>query len=670
MTSSRAVLRLARRDLRGGLAGLGTFVGCVALGTMAIVAVGSVAASLRAGVAAQGREIVGADAAFSFAGRPPPPGFRAFLATRGATAGIALTTAMARAADGAAAPVAVKAVGPSWPTVGAATFEPAMSAGQALAPRDGAFGAAAEDTLFARLGLKVGDEIKLGAATLRMNAALRAEPDSLAAGIGFAPRLLISRGALAASGLLGPGALYTSVERALLPAGADDRAVARLVADAKRAFPDAGFVARTRLDAAPEFASDLARFAQFLELVGLSSLLVGGVGVANAATAFVARKRDTLATLKALGASGAAAFAIVGAQAAAIAALGIAIGLAAGAALPFALAAFGGTLIPFPLRAAVYPAELARGAAFGALSAAAFALPPLGRAHDAPVQALFRGEAGGARGRPRRAYLAAALACALALAGFAVVTAPDRRLAAYFLAAALGAFLALRALGFGMTRLARRLPRPRGFAARLALSNLHRPGAPTTTVVVSLGLGLALLVALAGIDETLHGAIAGAAPAGAPSFFFVDVKPAEADAFDAFLARAAPGAARRRAPLLRGRIVEIAGAPADPAKVDPDVRWMLRGDRGLTTSEGVPDGSRVTAGAWWPKGYSGPPLVSLDGTAARGLGVKVGDEIGVDVLGRRIRAKVANLRKVDWKRVGVNFILVFPPSAFAGAPHT
>jgi putative ABC transport system permease protein len=187
-------------------------------------------------------------------------------------------------------------------------------------------------------------------------------------------------------------------------------------------------------------------------------------------------------------------------------------------------------------------------------------------------------------------------------------------------------------------------------------------------VVLSLGLGLGLLVTVLEIDGNLRRQFTAALPARAPSFYFVDIQSADVDRFDAFIHRQAPAATLERVPMLRGRIVAARGVMAEDLKPRPDVAWVLQSDRGFTYTDQVPAGSRVVAGEWWPPDYRGPPLVSFDKRIAEGLGLKLGDNITVNVLGRDITARISNLRNLDWQSLGINFIMVFSPATFRGAP--
>ena len=664
-------LRLALRELSGGLAGFYVFIACIALGVAAIAGVGSFSRGLADGLAREGRLILGGDIAFSLIHREASEAERAFLDSKGRVSVGATLRAMARTSDGRTALVEIKAVDDAYPLTGAVALDPGGSLTDALALRDGAFGAAVDPALFARLDLKSGDRITVGEATIELRSVLKTEPDKLAGGIAFGPRLMIGEAALRATGLIQPGSLIRWHYRLRLPeADAADRLARAVVAEAEARLPEAGWEVRTRSNASPQLGRNIERFTQFLTLVGLTALLVGGVGVANAVKHYLDRKRDVIATLKSLGATGGRIFAIYFTEVMLLALIGTTIGLAVGAALPFAIAAALSAVLPIPIEPALHPGELSLAVAYGALTAAAFALWPIGRAHDVPASALFRDEVAPGRRIPRKRYVVlTALAVAL-LAGLAVLLAYDRRIALIFVAAAASVFVALRLVALAIMTLARRAPRPRSALLRLVLANIHRPGALTPTVVLSLGLGLALLVTLTQIDGNLRRQFVAALPEKAPSFFFVDIQDADAARFDAFVKARAPDATYERVPMLRGRIAGARGLRAEDLKAPPNAAWVLQSDRGISYTDEVPAGSRVIAGTWWGPGYQGPPLVSIENRIAEGLGLGIGDEIVVNVLGRNIKAQIGNLRVVDWQSLGINFVLVFSPNAFRGAPHT
>ncbi len=678
----RTALRFAWRELRGGLRGFGVFIACIALGVMAIAGVGSVAASLNDGLASAGRGILGGDLDFSLIQREASAPERDFLDEHGTVSAVATLRAMARIPPPSPPPQAgeagvgaslieAKAVDGNYPLVGAVVTEPAMPLADLFAEKDNAYGAAVDPALLARLDLKTGDRITIGNITVELRAALKSEPDKIGGAIGLGPRVLMSEAALRATGLLQPGSLVRWQYRLRLPeTDASDRAVTALQTQAQQDFPDAGWDIRTRSKASPQLERSVDRFTQFLTLVGLTTLLVGGVGVANAVASHLARKRDVIGTMKALGATSGDVFAIYCSETLLVALFATLIGAALGAILPFAIAWGLGSIIPLPVAPALHPAVLALSIAYGLLTALAFALWPLGRAHDISVTMLFRDQIAAERNWPRRRYVVATAAIAALLAALAVVTSYDPRVAVYFVIAAALVFLLLRLIAQATMALARRAPRVRSTILRLAIGNIHRPGALTPSVVLSLGLGLALLVTVIEIDGNLHREFAAALPERAPTFFFLDVPAADAARFDTFVRDEAPGSKMEQVPMLRGRIVSAKGIKADDLKAAEGSRWVLRGDRGITYARDVPAGSRIVEGQWWGADYSGEPLVSLESRTAHDLDLKIGDMITVNVLGRNVTARIANLRAVEWENLGINFVLVFSPGLFEGAPHT
>jgi putative ABC transport system permease protein len=664
-------LRFALREMRGGLRGFYVFVACIALGCMAIAGVSSMAASLTSGLARQGQVILGGDLAFTLIQRETAPSERAFLDSHGKVSSVATMRAMARSADGKATLVEMKAVDGTYPLFGAAVLDPPGALGDTLARRDGTFGAAADPVLLTRLAIKPGARLTIGKANFEIRAALTSEPDKLAGGIGFGPRLLVSQDALRATGLLQPGSLVRWHYRLRLPANDTSDAAAKAVSALARAqFPEAGWDIRSRSNTSPQLERSVERFTQFLTIVGLTALLVGGVGVGNAVKSHLDRRRETIATMKALGASGRRVFAIYLTQVLLLALIGGGIGTVLGAILPFAISWAFGAIIPLPIEPALYPAELILALVYGLMTALAFALWPLGRAHDVPVGELFRDAVTPQPRWPRKSYIALTAVAVLVLVVLAIALAYDRRVAVIYVAVAAGVFIALRLIACLLMVAARHAPRARSTELRMAIANIHRPGALTPTVVLSLGLGIALLVTVIEIDGNLRRQFSNELPAKAPSFYFLDIPADQATRFDAFVRAQAQGAKLEEVPMLRGRIISANGIAAENLKPKEGAAWVLQSDRGITYAGAIPPGSRLVEGKWWSPDYAGPPLLSFEKRIADGLGLKLGDPVTVNVLGRNITSRIANMRIVDWESLGINFVMVFSPHAFDGAPAT
>lgn len=676
-------LRIARRELRGGIAGLRIVLACLALGVAAIAAIGTLREGIERGLTQDGARILGGDIDVLGGAQPLPAELRDWLRARGAALSDMTTLrSMLVAENGERMLVELKAVDAAWPLVGTATLAQAVAPAAApasgtnavaavLAERDGRFGMAVEEAVLSRLRTELGTTVRLGNAVLDLRATVTDEPDRVASPSLFGPRSLISLPALAVTGLLQPGSIVDYHLRAAMPPGTD---IGLLVRDLLAAFPNTGWRIRQASDAAPQITRFIDRTSLFMTLVGLTSLLVGGIGVANGVRAWLQARARGIATLRCLGASARLVFAIALVQVMVLASLGILIGLAAGAVLPILATQLLAGVLPVPPVMGLFPVPLGLAALYGLLTAATFALWPLARAMRIPGGALFRDPLVPGRVRPDGWIIAANAVLAAALVGLTVATSQNKAFALWFCAAAGGTLLLFRLGGWLLMAAAKGMPHGRRAGgnpvwARLGLSNLHRPGAATPLMLMSVGLGLSTLAAVVLIQGNVRAQVMEQMPDRAPSFFFVDIQNDQLARFNSTLA-AIPGVGEvREVPSLRARIVAVGGVRADQVQATPDTAWALRGDRGLTYAAEIPEGTRLVAGSWWPTDYNGPPLVSFDAKLAVGWGVKLGDVIQVNVLGRNIDLKVANLRDIAWRSLGINFTMVASPGMLERAPH-
>ncbi|MEO1746060.1 MAG: FtsX-like permease family protein, partial [Pseudomonadota bacterium] len=483
----------------------------------------------------------------------------------------------------------------------------------------------------------------------------------------------MSGAALDASGLIQPGSLVERIYKVRMAEGTTDAQLKSAVEAINDEHPQAGWSVRNRSNAAPALAANIERFAQFLTLVGLTALVTGGVGVANAVRAFLDSKRNVIATFKCLGAPSDFVSLVYFLQIVVIAAVGIALGLVLATAAPFIAKWALAGLLPLPQGGTgIYPGALVTAVVFAGLTVIIFSMLPLGRARDIPASSLFRDHLGASNAEfPRWPYMLVTGTAAIVLAGLAITLSFDQRVATLFLTGVAIAFLVLRLVSRLLMDGARRFKNVRGTALRLAVGNIHRPGALTPSVVLALGLGLTLLVALALIDSNLRSQIAGNITQRAPNFFFVDIQSNVVEDFATLVEAEAPEEGKLvRVPMLRGRIVELNGQDVSQMQLPPEGAWVLRGDRGITYAQNLPENSTLSAGEWWPDGYNGEPLVSFSAEEAGEIGVKIGDTVTVNVLGRNITARIASLRQVEWESLAINFVMVFSPNTFAGAPHS
>ncbi|MBN2751456.1 MAG: FtsX-like permease family protein [Rhodospirillaceae bacterium] len=671
MTGITSLLRLARWELVGGFAsgfaGFRVLLAGLTLGVAAVAASGTVVSSVEAGLAHDARALLGGDVEVSRLYRPAKVGERALLATFGTLSEIAEVRVMARRSDGSGRTLLseFKAVDAAYPLIGTVPLDPPMPLAQAFAEKNGLQGVAVASALLARLGLNVGDSLRIGTADFQIRARILAEPDATARVFALGPRILGSVSGLEATGLIQPGSLITHATRIAAPAGELSSATV------KAALSDQTWRVRGLDAAAPGTRRFLETIARFLSWAGLSALLVGGVGVASAVSAVLEARRPVLAILKSHGATNRQIVLLHALIIGAVSSLGIIAGLGIGAIAPWPVAALmDASILPAAPIPALYPIPLLRAAAFGAVIAALFTWWPLLRARDIPAATLFQ-DVMRERTSPISitawCFLGLLLASVLALAAFS----GDRPTLGLGFALGAAAVLGmLRLMAKGVSIAAHHCVPPHiGILGRLALANLARRRGPLAPMMVALGLGATVLVALTQVQGNVSAQVGRDRGADHPSYFFIDIQPDQAAHFTA-LVKTVPGASvEDSAPMVRGRVVKLNGIAVDPTAVDPAVRWVLTGDRGFTSSAKPPRGADIVAGQWWAD-RSAAPLVSVEKGVANGLDLKLGDTVTVNILGRDITATVANLRAVRWTSLAMNFAFVFSPGVIDAAPHT
>lgn len=658
-----AAWRIARRDLSARFRGLRLLLVCLFLGTGALAAIGTLTGTIEQQLEERGREFLGGDLQVSLWQRTLNPEERAALDALGTVSQGSRMQAMATT-GAAAAPVELKAVDDNWPLYGTATLVGGKAIG---APAEGqawvAQGAAD------RLGVAPGDAFSVGTTRLTVGGILDVEPDRLGEGFQLGPTVIVRSDVPASAGLTAPGAMY----RARTNVKFDVERDAQEAEDALKAqFPNAGFEIRTRDRGAPGADRFVGRMGEFLTLVGLAALVIAGIGIGGGVSSYLDARRQGIATLKVLGATSGDIAKIYALEIGAAALVGSLAGIAVGVAVTPLLASALEGLLPVGSGIAFAPGALATSLAYGLLVALVFAAPPLVRARHFPAMALMR-ERVSPLARDKAALIPVLLGLA-AIVALALGTARQPLLTAGFLAGAAGALALLALLGWAIRKGAAALPRPRDPLWRAALANLHRPGAATGTLVTALGFGLAAFVLLAAVQTSIDGTVAKRVPAEAPDYFVLDLPKDREAEFRRLVGEEAAGSQVRTVPALRGAI--LAYGPKDAmTRVSelgenlPEGAWALRGERGLTYSDTVPEGNTVTDGEWWSEGYTGEPLVSIDEELAEAIGLGVGDYLTIGVLGVERTARIAALRRIDWQTMGFNYVLVFSANTLSDAPH-
>lgn len=660
--------RIAGRELRGGLAGFRVFMLCLALGVAAITAVGWTSGAVVGGLAADARKLLGGDMEMRLVHRTATADELAYLEANSARLSETVRLrAMASNRDNTARTlIELKAVDDVYPMIGQMQLDPPLEREVMLTVRDGLPSAVVDANLLDKLGIAQGGTIRIGQAQFRIAAVIMSEPDRVTNIINYGPRVMIAKDDLEATGLVQPGSLIRYYYRVLFTPGTDPTVWRD---DLAAALPDAGWRVRAANEAAPGVRRFIERLTLFMSFVGYTVLLVGGVGITRAINAYLESKSRTIATLKCLGAPAGLIVQVYLLQVFVLSIVAIGLGLVVGIVLP-ALSLYGiADQLPVRPVFAWHEDALGIAAAFGLMTSVTAALWPLGRAREVPARDLFRAQAAPLSVSPRRIYLLwIGLGLAL-LTGLVFLSASDKWFALWFVLGALVTVSLLRLAGSILIRLSRRL-HPKNAIARLVIANIHRPGAATSGVILSLGLGLAVLVAVVQIEGNITRQIDERLPKEAPAYFFIDIQPGQVADFDRIVTGIDGTSDLRREPVVRGRIVEINGTDVSKVEIKPESQWAVRGDRALTSTGAMKPDTQIVAGEWWPADYAGPALISLDDGLAKGFGVGIGDTLTLNILGRRITAEIASLREIDWQTLRFDFAVVLSPGVLEGAPHT
>jgi len=659
--------RLARREIKGSVRRFRVFLAALLLGVAAIGTVGSVAESMRDGIAGNAQILLGGDIELRSRHTAPDDIILDTAARYGAVAKTIQMRAMLIAPSDRKL-VELKAVDDQWPLVGVAEVD--IGETEIVGNLDTALaddGIIVDPQLLRSLGLEIGDRVRLGEAEVRVGGALVYEPDRSVSFISFGPRVLISTTTLAKTELLQPGS-FTSFRTRILLNDQAERGDA--IAALKAVTDDTHVRVRDLDDAAPGFDVFIDRAEVFLVLVGLTALLIGGLGVAGAVRAWLASRMPVIATLKCLGAPAKLIFRTYLIQVMLIATLGVTAGVIVAAIAPIFAVEFLSSYVTVPIEVSVYPLPLLVAAGFGLTTSFLFALWPLAKAEEVRAATLFRTLVEIPGGRPKTRYIVISLITLGLLSMLALIATRDAVLTASFIGGSIAAMLLLAGLGEGLMRLLRHVPAPHYVPARLALSAIIRPGSPVRQVVIAFGLGLSVLVAVALSQANLSRQIDTRVDQDAPAWFFIDIQPKQIGEFNQIVADTSGVSKVTQTPMLRGRVIALGGKKASEYERDNPASWVLRGDRALSWAAAKPEGADIVRGEWWPDDYQGPALVSMSEEEAGELGVDIGDEVSFNVLGRPITATISNIRAVDWQTFTINFVFVLSPNVLEKAPHS
>ncbi len=657
--------RYALREFRVGLQGFGIFLACLSLGVATMMSVGSLTTMIETAIAENGRNLLGGDVEVHTRGADLPGEVTGFLQQSGVVTRIRRLVTMSQLPEQDAIQLTMlKAIEAEYPLYGHLQLEPESAPEVALSRRSGHWGALIDVDLQKRFDIKTGSIIAIGDLEYQVRGVILHQPDAAVQGIKFAPTVIVGGESLDDSGLIKAGSIVRYDYRVKLDSGVDPELWRSRF---EQRFGSDQYQIRTRNESVPGLDRILERVGLFLSVISVTALVVGGVGIGNAVKSYLARKREVIATLKCLGATRSDIFGIYFIQILLLTTIGAVIGVFVGMLVPWLLSEVLQQWWSLPVKIRIYPLPLVHAVLFGFCIALLFSIWPLATAVATPAAGLFRSRVvpqnlmvGG-----RYVFISVLITLMLLLMTVSTVRNP-LFVASCFLT--LGAVLwFLGGLAKGLKWISKKIPLPVDPRIRLAVTNIHRPGMPLVSIVISLGIGLSLFVAVASLHSNVAAQISRELPKSSPTHFFIDVQPYQLSSLQQEIGKLSGITHFENAAMVSARITGINGQGVDAW---PQKTTELQNTQRIAVMPELPPGNSVIAGQWWPVDYNGPPLLSLSEHTAERLGLTVGDKLTLTANGRTLTGKLAAIRRVDWGSMSINFRFVASPNTFAGQPQT
>lgn len=671
-----AAARVGLKEMAGDWARFSLLIICLAVGTALIAGVSAVSSAITRAVDQNAAMLMGGDLEFTRSDRAANASELAILEQAGTLASVVETNLGAESMTGDAF-VDLVAAGPGYPLlggVGTSDSEAMVSPFNALEERDGMFGALVDPVMLDQLGLKTGDTISIGGTDFEVRGTLTGLPDGPVRGFRLGLSTLLSTDGFAhvsdrTSPLPGLGTNFRY--KLLLASGDTEAERTRLAAE----LNDAGWEIRSALDGLGPMLRYYELFTGFLMVVGLGSLLIGGVSVWSVMSAYIGERSGVIAVLRSLGAARWRVLVHFLVQVLALGLVGVGIGIAVGVTIGLVVLPAVGEAIGIPLAREIDLVAVLVAGAVGLLTAFAFSYLPLVQAQMVSPANLFRAKGLGAPRIDWRKFIASAELLPLAVAillffWLAVILTKDLTLVLAFAGSAIGAAVLLQ-LGSRLALIGlSKLPAARWRPLRQSLRAIIGTTRNSSAVVTAVGLAMVILVVVQVLAINLRNEFLGASVFDAPTLVASDLFPDEMQTLEASVGPEHGIELVTATPMLRGTVMTIAGTPIENLAANgPEAAFLLSGEIPMTYRTVLPPASRLVEGQWWASDYTGPALVSLHQNLRQGLGVKLGDEVTFEIFGETVTATVGNFRDYAWQG-GIDFLVAFSPGVLDMYPST
>ena len=661
-------LKLSLRELKGSFNEFKIVMISIFLGVFIITAVGSLSKNLKHEINNKSSELLGGDFELSTTYQEFPIKIKEWLEKNGKTSLIVELRTMLTSNQSVGLKrriVELKAVDQNWPLKGVPIIVPNKSINKSLKMNDNNNnGALIDASLKKQLEIKVGDVLQLGKTKIQINGIIKKEPDRMFSFATFGSRLLISNATLKASGLVIPGSLV-KYKIKFIPNNKNID-----LSFLNKFVQGTNISIKNIKNSTNNFNSFIDKTSLFISLVGLITLLISGVGISNGVKGYLIKKIKNIAIFKALGAQNSIVFKIYFFQIIFIFLISIIPALIAGISIPFLLKtlisdSFLSTFEPFIFWEPIIISFL-----FGLIVCILFTIIPISKTYEIKPIQLLRLSAHHSLNNYSKKISALLLILIFALCFLIFKLTNDIKLSVYIFGVVLISFLILK----GMTNLFflffRKLKFKIGSLLEIARKSLIRPDTFAKSIVISFSIGLALLITLNIIEESLEHKIANTINKQAPNYFLIDIQPNQINQVKALTAEFIGEDSLNAQPMLRGRVTAINNLKVENLKINKDVNWVLKRDRAFSWSNKIPKNVKIISGEWWPNDYTGPLLLSIGDKVAKGLNVKIGDKIQFNILGRDFEAEIFNTREIIWQNMDINFIFILSKNKIQNAPHS
>ena len=662
-------LKLSLRELKGSFNEFKIVMISIFLGVFIITAVGSLSKNLKHEINNKSSELLGGDFELSTTYQEFPIKIKEWLEKNGKTSLIVELRTMLTSNQSVGLKrriVELKAVDQNWPLKGVPIIVPNKSINKSLKMNNNNNnnGALIDASLQKQLEIKVGDVLQLGKTKIQINGIIKKEPDRMFSFATFGSRLLISNATLKASGLVIPGSLV-KYKIKFIPNNKNID-----LSFLNKFVQGTNISIKNIKNSTNNFNSFIDKTSLFISLVGLITLLISGVGISNGVKGYLIKKIKNIAIFKALGAQNSIVFKIYFFQIIFIFLISIIPALIAGISIPFLLKtlisdSFLSTFEPFIFWEPIIISFL-----FGLIVCILFTIIPISKTYEIKPIQLLRLSAHHSLNNYSKKISALLLILIFALCFLIFKLTNDIKLSFYIFGVVLISFLILK----GMTNLFflffRKLKFKIGSLLEIARKSLIRPDTFAKSIVISFSIGLALLITLNIIEESLEHKIANTINKQAPNYFLIDIQPNQINQVKALTAEFIGEDSLNAQPMLRGRVTAINNLKVENLKINKDVNWVLKRDRAFSWSNKTPKNVKIISGEWWPNDYTGPLLLSIGDKVAKGLNVKIGDKIQFNILGRNFEAEIFNTREIIWQNMDINFIFILSKNKIQNAPHS